>query len=106
MSPLNAMMYRNNTLSNTYQLAEADVRINYFSTEHALYALISISIVLLIIVPPVLLLIPYPIKVFRLFLFKCHLSTRTLASINIFVENYYSYYRDGTEGGKDMRSLA
>ena len=39
-------------------------------------------------------------------LFKCRLSTRTIASLNIFVEKYYSCYRDGTEGGKDMRSLA
>ena len=106
LSPLNAMAYRNNTLSNTYQLAEADARIDYFSTEHALYALISIFIILLIIVPPVLLLILYPIKVFRLFLFKCHFSTRTIASLNIFVEKYYTCYRDGTDGGKDMRSLA
>ena len=106
LSPLNVMMYRNNTLSNTHRFAQADARIDYFSKEHALYALISIFIVLFIIVPPVLLLLLYPIKVFRLFLFKCHLSTRTLTSLNIFVEKYYSCYKDGTEGGKDMRSLA
>ena len=43
---------------------------------------------------------------FRLLLFKCRLSTRTIASLNIFVEKYYSCYRDGTEEGKDLRSLA
>ena len=106
LSPLNALVYRNNTLSNTYQLAEADASIEYFGVEHALYALISILIVLLIIIPPVLLLILYPIKVFRSLLFKCHLSTRTIASLNILVEKYYSCYRDGMDGGKDMRSLA
>ena len=106
LSPLNALVYRNNTLSNTYQLAEVDASIEYFGVEHALYALISIFIVLLVILPPVLLLILYPIKVFRLLLFKCHLSTRTIAALNIFVEKYYSCYRDGTDGGKDMRSLA
>ena len=106
LSPLNAMMYKNNTLSNTYQLALADARIDYFSKEHALYALISIFIALFIIAPSILLLLLYPIKVFQLFLFKCRLSTRTIASLNIFVEKYYSCYRDGTEGGKDMRSFA
>jgi hypothetical protein len=92
-------------VSNSYHLSE-DPRINYFGKEHRIYALISIFIVLLMIIPPVVLLILYPIKVFRLLLFKCRLSTRTLATLNIFVEKYYSCYRDGTDGGKDMRSLA
>jgi hypothetical protein len=101
------MVYVNETVdvSSSYQLSE-DPGINYFEGEHLPYALISIFIVLLMILPPVLLLILYPIKVFRLLLFKCRLSTRTLATLNIFVEKYYSCYRDGTDGGKDMRSLA
>ena len=105
LSPRNAKVYMNNSLSNVHQLAE-DPRIEYFGKEHLLYALISISIIQLIILPPLLLLILYPIKVFRLLFFKCRFSTRTIASLNIFVEKYYSCYRDGTDGGKDMRSLA
>ena len=105
LSPLNGKVYMNDSLSHVHQLAE-DPRIKYFGKEHLMYALISISIILLIILPPVLLLILYPIKVFRLLFFKCRLSTRTIASLNIFVEKYYSCYRDGTDGGKDMRSLA
>ena len=105
LSPLIAVAYRNSTLSNTYRFAIADARIEYFGKEHALYALISILIIPFIIVPPVFLIL-YPIKLFRSLLFKCRLSTRTIASLNIFVEKYYSCYRDGTEGGKDLRSLA
>ena len=105
ISPLNAVVYKNNSFSNIHQFAEADARIEYFGEEHALYALISILIIPFIIVPPIFLIL-YPIKVFRLLLFKCHLSTRTIASLNIFVEKYYSCYRDGTEGGKDMRGSA
>lgn len=107
LSPLKALAYRNNTLdlSHSSHLAE-DPRIEYFVGKHLPYALISIFIVILLILPPVLLLILYPIRVFRLILFKCHLSTHTIASLNIFVEKYYSCYRDGTEGGKDMRSFA
>ena len=105
LSPLNAVMYRNNSLSNTHRFAEADAGIEYFSQEHALYALISILVIPFIIVPPIFLIL-YPIKAFRSLLFKCHLSTRTIASLNIFVEKYYSCYRDGIDGGKDMRSLA
>ena len=107
LSPLKAMVYMNETIYeySSYLLSE-DPRLNYFEGEHLPYALISIFIVLILILPPVVLLILYPIKVFRLLLFKCHLSTRTIASLNIFVEKYYSCYRDGTDGGKDMRSLA
>ena len=43
-------------------------------------------------------------KLFRLLLFKV-MSTRTIALLNIFVERYHSCYRDGTDGGRDMRSL-
>ena len=107
LSPLKVVEHNiiNKTLSHSYHLAK-DPRIEYFGTEHLIYALISIFIVLLMILPPVVLLIIYPIKVFRLLLFKCHLSTCTIASLNIFVEKYYSCYRDGTDGGRDMRSLA
>ena len=106
LTPLKAVVYMNNTTSHNHRLAE-DPRIDYFrSNEHLIYALISIFIVLLMILPPVVLLSLYPIKAFRLLLFKCRFSTRTLASLNIFVEKYYSCYRDGTDGGKDMRSLA
>ena len=105
--PLKTMVYVNETIgvSSSYLLSE-DPRIEYFVKEHLIYALISIFIVLLLILPPVVLLILYPIKVFRLLLFKCHLSTRTIAALNLFVEKYYSCYRDGTDGGRDMRSLA
>ena len=101
--PLHTMVYENYTLSQNQQLAE-DPRIEYFGKEYILYALISIFIILLILLPPVLLLALYPIKGFRLLLFN--LSTRTITTLNIFVEKYYSCYRDGTDGGKDMRSLA
>ena len=105
--PLKAMVYVNKTLDQSHNNhLSKDPQLNYFEGEHLPYALISIFIVILMIVPPMLLLILYPIKVFRLLLFKCHLSTRAIAALNLFVEKYYSCYRDGTEGGKDMRSLA
>ena len=99
--PLKALVYVNETIdiSSSYLLSE-DPRLNYFEGEHLPYALISIFIVLILILPPVVLLILYPIKVFRLLLFKCHLSTRTIAALNIFVEKYYSCYRDGIQMGE------
>ena len=49
--PLSAVVFRNNTLSNTYRFAKADARIEYFGKEHALYAMISILIIPFIMVP-------------------------------------------------------
>ena len=52
---------------------------------------------------PVILLIFYPLKYFRKCLSKCKLNC---VSINIFVEKFYGCYRDGLDGGRDMRSFA
>ena len=87
----------------TYQLA-TDTSLDYFSREHFPYAIVSIVILLLAILPLIILLTLYPIRAFRSILFK-FLSTRVITSMNTFVERYYSCYRDGTAGGKDMRSL-
>ena len=105
--PLKAMVYVNKTLDQSHNNhLSGDPRLGYFEGGHLPYALISILIILLMILPPVVLLILYPIKAFRLLLFKCRLSTRAIAALNIFVEKYYGCFRDGTEGGKDLRSLA
>ena len=66
---------------------------------------ISITIFLTAILPPVLLLALYPCRCFRSLLFKC-CSSRCMASLAIFVEKFYSCYRDGLDGGRDMRSCA
>ena len=52
---------------------------------------------------PPLLLICYPFRFFRSCLSKCRLDT---IAINTFVENFHGYYRNGLDGGRDMRSLS
>lgn len=64
-----------------------------------------ILIFLTIILPPVVLLALYPVRAFRALLFKC-CPSRCMASLTIFVEKFYSCYRDGLDGGRDMRSWA
>ena len=66
---------------------------------------ISALIFLITILLPVLLLALYPIRVFRQMLFKC-CSSRCMAYLTVFVEKFYSCYRDGLDGGRDMRSCA
>ena len=52
---------------------------------------------------PTMLLVLYPIKMFRICLSKCKLDG---IAITAFVEKYHSCYRDGLDGGRDMRSFA
>ena len=84
---------------------ESDPNMGYFSAEHLPYAIVAITIFLLLIIPLPLLLALYPIRVVRSLLFKCPIGTRPMATFNIFVEKFYSCYRDGLNGGRDMRSF-
>ena len=52
---------------------------------------------------PVLLLVLYPFRKFRCVLSKVRLNT---IAINHFVEKFHYCYRDGLDGGRDMRSFA
>ena len=85
---------------------EVDPRVEYFSKEHLPFVIISIMIFLVAVIPLTLLLALYPVRGFRSVLFKCRFSNHAIASINIFVEKFYCCFRDGLNGGRDMRSLA
>ena len=82
-----------------------DPSVDFVSKEHLPYAAVSIVIFLLAVLSPVVLLALYPIQAIRSLLFKC-LPKRSIGPLNIFVEKFYSCYRDGLDGGRDMRSLA
>ena len=84
---------------------KSDPNMGYFSAEHLPYAITSFIIFVLIIIPLPLLLALYPIRTFRSLLFKCPIGTRPMASFHIFTEKFYSCYRDGLDGGRDMRSF-
>ena len=86
-------------------VALVDPSIGYFSKSHAPFAAIAIIILFGPITLPVLLLTFYPIRAFRSLLEKCKISGHSRAALNQFVEKYHSCYRDGLEGGKDMRSF-
>ena len=95
----------NGTLESTFHV-ETDPSIVFFSKEHLPFVIISIMIFLVAVIPLTLLLALYPLRGFRSVLFKCRLSNHIITSLNIFVEKFYSCYRDGLNGGRDMRSLA
>ena len=70
------------------------------------YLALSITLgglALIITLLPAFLLVCYPIRLFQRFLSKLRLDC---VFINIFVERFYSCYKDGLDGGRDMRSFA
>ena len=52
---------------------------------------------------PILLLVLYPFKLFRQCLSKCKLDR---LCVTTFVEKFHGCYRDGLDGGRDMRSFS
>ena len=98
---------RRYTLSNSLLMTSFQVRsdpsIGFFSVEHLPFALASIVILLFVIAPLTLLLTLYPLGSFRVVLFAC-IKSHT-AALNLFVEKFYSCYRDSLDGGRDMRSF-
>ena len=90
----------------TKAIVGIDTSVEYLSGEHIPFAIFAFLILLGPVLLPVLLLALYPIRSCRKILEKCGLGGRTKAALDTFVEKFYSCYRDGLDGGKDMRSLA
>ena len=93
-------------VSNTIHKSTLDPSEQLLRRSHLIQvSVISILAYLTAVLPPVLLLALYPFRAFRSLLFKC-CSSRCMASLAIFVEKFYNCYRDGLDGGRDMRSCA
>ena len=80
--------------------------IRYFSKEHAPYAVIGALVLFVFGLLPALLLAVYPSRRLRSLILLDRLGGRSNAALNIFMEKFYSCYRDGLDGGRDMRSFA
>ena len=83
-----------------------DASIDFLGAEHIPFALAALFIFAVFIVLPALLLALYPLKLFRKLLRKCRLLGHHKATFHLFVEKFYTCYRDGLDNGKDMRSFA
>ena len=72
---------------------------------HHPYPILIFSALLLLIfgIIPILLLVLYPFKPFRMCLSKCKMD---ILFTTIFVEKFHGCYRDGLNGGRDMRSFS
>ena len=102
--PVEAFAINTTTLtSSTFYLSALDPSVKLFSKHNIPYVAVSILLFLMVILPPILLIALYPVRAFRALLFKC---CRRMDLISIFVEKFHSCYRDGLDGGRDMRSFA
>ena len=80
-----------------------DLSTTYGSTEHLIFAIPALITSCIFNILPTLLLLFYPFRLFRACLSKCKLNGLALYT---FVEKFYGCYRNGLDGGKDMRSFA
>lgn len=83
-----------------------DPSVSYFGTEHIPLFIFGTLSMIGPVITSALLLTLYPIKCIRFLLLRSYCGGRTKAALNIFVEKFHSCYRDGLDGGKDMRSFA
>ena len=97
---------------NNYNFSESrtirsfvDVRVGYAKGANLTALLISSGIFLFALLPPVFIIALYPIRIFRNLLFKC-CHRQFICRLNFFVDEYHFCYKDGLDGGKDMRSFA
>ena len=97
------IVYQANS-SHTHHVLYTDPSVHHFKNEHIPFATFAI-LVLLVSGLLALLLAVYPIAIFRALILKCITGGHSRATLNIFVEKFYSCYRDGLDGGRDMRSF-
>ena len=81
-----------------------DPTISFWYTKHIILMAFSISILLLVILPPILVLIVYPTKLFRKL--QNSLSPRMNLAIHAFVSPFQGCFKDGTNGTRDYRALS
>ena len=99
-----AKVYRANS-TQSYAGLLVDPSVQYFSKEHIPYVVIGAFVLLIFGLLPALFLAAYPIRKLRSLLLMDHFGGHS-AALNIFVEKFYNCYRDGLDGGRDMRSFA
>ena len=80
-----------------------DPSIDYGGSYHLAFAIPSVFTCLVVNVLPPLLLVLYPCRAFRSCLSKCHFD---FIAVQVFIDKVYSCYRNGLDGGRDMRSFS
>ena len=95
----------NNSLIERQFYVYLDPDIEFYGEEHLPSVIISSFITFFIVLPLPILLALYPCRWFRSLLFKCPIVGCHMGTINTYLDKFYSCYRDGLDGGRDMRSF-
>ena len=89
--------------STTSILGDLDPDMPYLSKTYIGLAAFSILVLLIFNILPPLTLILFPTRAFHYCLSKCHFNSHTIV---IFTDKIQSCYRNGLDGGRDMRSFS
>ena len=88
---------------NEYALS-TDMSISVGSAKYVTITLIATLVFFIFNILPTLLLALYPTKLVKSVLSKC--TPRMSITINLFVHKFHHCYRDGLDGGKDLRCFS
>ena len=95
---------RNSSLSySTRYVLYYDASIEYFGREHLPYAVLALFVMTFVVLLPVAFLIIYPMRCSQRCLNSCHVQRQ---SLDIWVNCYQGYYKDGTNGTRDCRCFS
>ena len=90
--------------TSVHSFVSIDFNLPYFGEIHYfVFVTFSVLVLLIFNILPPLLLILYPTRAFRYCLSKCHLNSHTII---IFTDKLQNCYRNGLDGGRDMRSFS
>ena len=81
-----------------------DPTVGFFSHKHNYSIILYMFLLVFLILPPLLLLIIFPTRLFRK-VSKC-LKPRRTVSIQTFVDTFHGCYKDGTNGTRDYRAIS
>ena len=95
-----------NGTSNNLYVTAIDPTVTCVSAEYWLFAIPTIFILVFCVILPTMLFLLYPIKSFQVCLSKCKLGGQYQIAFSIFMEKFHSCYRDGLDGGRDMRKFS
>ena len=92
------------TMSSVNTVMYLDPSIKIKDPKHIYLFLLSVIIFIFILLPPSLLLIIFPTRLFNKV--SQYLKPRWIVSIKIFVDTFNGCYKDGTDGTRDYRAVS
>ena len=78
-----------------------DTNVKFFHSEHIPYAILALSVIIIFVLPPPLLLLFFPTRK----LLRC-CGFKRWDILNFIMDIFQGWYKDGTEGTRDYRSVS